>query len=102
MVYVNLTTLGLDSILPQGSKDYVVASIKLVQSTRDRDEQLKKIDCAIEVLRTLISSYNSANATVELSSSLFASVKARYETTPTIADFMNSLVADLISKETPL
>jgi hypothetical protein len=102
MMFINLTTLGLESILPPNSKDFVVAAVKLVKSVRDREEKLKAIDGQIEVLRTLISSYNSSNTDVDFSSSLFDSVHARYQATPTVGEYMNAVVVSLISQETPL
>ncbi|KAH6911618.1 hypothetical protein BKA70DRAFT_1219738 [Coprinopsis sp. MPI-PUGE-AT-0042] len=102
MVFINLTALGLESVLPPDSKDYVVAAVKLAKSTKTREEKLKEIDGAIEVLRTLVSQYNNSNDDVAFSSSLFEAVKARYRATPTVADFMHALVTTLIAHESPI
>ncbi|KAH6894945.1 hypothetical protein BKA70DRAFT_1232284 [Coprinopsis sp. MPI-PUGE-AT-0042] len=102
MVFINLTALGLDTVLPPNSKDYVVAAVKLAKATMAREEKLKEIDGAIEGLRDLISQYNLTNDDTAFSSSLFEAVKARYRATPTVAEFMNTLVSTLILQETPL
>ncbi|KAH6883746.1 hypothetical protein BKA70DRAFT_1238171 [Coprinopsis sp. MPI-PUGE-AT-0042] len=99
MVFIDLATLGLESVVPADSKDYTVAAIKLATSSRAREAALHEIDTTLETLRAQVARYNEANEDVTFSSGLYDSVKARYRLTPKVGEFMETLVNTLIPRK---
>ncbi|KAH6909383.1 hypothetical protein BKA70DRAFT_1222233 [Coprinopsis sp. MPI-PUGE-AT-0042] len=95
-VFVDLATLGLDSVLPPDSKDYTVAALKLGQATRGCDSLLQEIDGMVAALRRLVAQYNDSNDDVALASSLYEAVKGRYPTGTNVGTFMKAVVDTLV------
>ncbi|KAH6899279.1 hypothetical protein BKA70DRAFT_1437423 [Coprinopsis sp. MPI-PUGE-AT-0042] len=98
-VFIDLTTLGLESVLPPDSKDFTVAAIKLATSSRARDAMLSEIDTTLATLRDQVDRYNSANDDVAFSSDFYDAVKARYQRTPKVGEFMQTLLNTLVPRQ---
>ncbi|KAH6905054.1 hypothetical protein BKA70DRAFT_1226248 [Coprinopsis sp. MPI-PUGE-AT-0042] len=90
-VLLNLRTLGLDSVMPHDSPDFTIAAVKLGRAARARAEVLERVDRAVDDLRVLIDSFNTANDNVALSASLYEAVRT-YHSRPKISRVMAELV----------
>ncbi|KAH6890743.1 hypothetical protein BKA70DRAFT_1441753 [Coprinopsis sp. MPI-PUGE-AT-0042] len=93
-VFLNLRTLGLDSLLPHDARDFTVAAVNLGLASRARAEDLEKLDHAIEDLRVLVDSFNESNNGVALSASLYEAVRlchSRPRITKVMWDLVNAL-----------
>ncbi|KAH6901544.1 hypothetical protein BKA70DRAFT_1229713 [Coprinopsis sp. MPI-PUGE-AT-0042] len=90
-VWLNLRTLGLDSVMPHDSPDFTIAAVKLGRAARARAEVLERVDRAVDDLRVLIDSFNTANDNVALSASLYEAVRT-YHSRPKISRVMAELV----------